>query len=169
MPKTQADYERDVQEAATRVAAEREFAAACNKIADAGAAEFKDDFVPTLNSLWNVVDGIDAQGNLTPHGRALVEAAQETDNPAAVLHHLGKNLGDAVRIVAMTPAKMGAAVAKLSDTLAKKASATPAVSQAPAPPEPVSGGTRNTSSLADLPMAEYIKRRDAEVKALNAR
>lgn len=167
--KSQAEYDRDVQAAAVKLKAEGEFNAACNKIADEGNAAFKEDFQPTLTSLWNVVEGFDAQGNLTPQGRSLIEAAQETDTPAAVLHHLGKNLNDALRIVAMTPAKMGAAVAKLSNTLAAQASAPPATSKAPPPVEPVTGASRNTPSLADMPMPEFIKTRDAQIKAKNAR
>lgn len=167
--RTQADYDKDVRQAAERLATEQTFAAACNKIADAGAAEFKDDFTPTMTSLWNVVDGFDDKGDLTPHGRGLIEAVQEADNPAGVLYHLGKNLNEAQRIAGMTPAKMGAAIARLSDALAKQATSVPAVSQAPAPPESVSGTTRSSVALADLPMAEYIKTREAQIKARNAR
>ena len=168
-PRTQADYDRQVNEAADKLADERAFTKACNGIADAGAAEFKGDFVPTLDSLWDMTDGRDAKGMLTPRAVSLIEAAMETDKPAALLHHLGKTPADAVRIAAMTPAKMGAAVANLSASLAAEAAAIKVTSKAPAPPETVSGSARSVRSLEDMPMDEYTKAREAQIKANKAR
>ena len=171
--KTQADYDRDVQTGATKLAKENAFMADCNKIADAGNKEFADDFKPTLDSLWGVIGGVDAQGALTPSAVTLIEAAQEADNPAAILHHLGKNLDEAARIAALSPTRMGAAVVKLSASLAAKAAETAAAAKAatkaPEPMESVTGGARASLSLGEMGMADYMTARNAQDKAARGR
>ena len=170
---TQADYNRDVQAGVEKEKIRQAFNDSCNKIAETGNAEFKADFMPTLASLWGVIGGSDGSGAFTPSAVALIEAAQEADNPAAALHYLGKNLDEAVRVSALSPTKMGAAMVKLSATLATKATeakaAAKAATKAPAPMEPVSGGARSSLALGDMGMADYIVARDAEVKALRGR
>ena len=171
--KTQADYDRDVQTGAAKLAKENAFMADCNKIADAGNKEFADDFKPTLDSLWGVIGGVDAQGALTPSAVTLIEAAQEADNPAAILHHLGKNLDEAARIAALSPTRMGAAVVKLSASLAAKAveaaAAAKAATKAPEPMESVTGGARASLSLGEMGMADYMTARNAQDKAARGR
>ena len=166
---TQADLDRMIAAKADEVATQRQFVAECNKIAEAGKKEFADDFTPALATLWGMIDGADANGNLNSRATSLIEAAMEADKPAAVLYHLGKNPGEATRIAALSPAKMGAAVAKLSVTLEKAAVVPKPISRAPDPLEPISGSAGNTPGPnGPKEMGNWIKWREEQVKASRA-
>lgn len=77
----------------------------CNKVADAGAAEYR-DFDETMATLR-------ATGVMRPE---LIEAALEIadKNTHKVLYHLGKNPAEAARIVGLSPVQMAAALAKIA-------------------------------------------------------
>jgi hypothetical protein len=127
-----------------------EFNRTCNDIYDVGTKEFSD--------FGKAIDNFRMLGGLPP---ALIEAAVEAGDPHKVLYQLGNNPDEAARVLALPPARMGAALAKI---VAKAPAPTPkAVSAAPAPIKPVAGaGGRDDGSLRDdLPMAEWIKRHDA--------
>ena len=70
----------------------------------------------------------------------LVTAALETEAPADVIYHLGKNLDEASRIMALAnnPVRMGMEISKLASKVVKPAPAPRPVSAAPAPITPVS-------------------------------
>ena len=172
-PPAAADFERAVQERASQIDAQKTaqaeqqaFAADCNTIAGQGSKEFGEDFLPTIKTLWEATDGTDANGNLTPRAVALIEAAMETEKPHAVLHYLGQNPDEAIRIASMkSDAKRGAAIAKMAATLTTKAANALAeterprpVSRAPAPMEPVSGAARtDTGALGPKDIGAWMK------------
>lgn len=83
-----------------------------------------------------------------------------TDNPAKVLHELGKNPDQYHRIMELPPAKRLNEMAKIASTQPPK----PKISEAPAPVEPV-GGRSSPDSLElrdDLTDEEWNRRRDAQ-------
>ena len=160
------DIEQMVQQRAEVVAHQRAFNAACNTVAEQGKKDFP-DFAPTLQTLWDATDGLDGQGNLTPRAVAVIEAALETEKPHAVLHYLGQNPEEAIRIAALpSDAKRGAAVAKVAATLAASAATPKPISRAPAPLEPVNGGARaEPGPQGPKDTADWIKWREEQVKA----
>lgn len=168
-PRTEQDFQRAVQQEATRVAEQQAFVSECNKVAEAGTKEFN-DFHPTLKTLWDATDGLDANGGMTPIAVALVEAAMETDKPHAVLYHLGQNPDEAIRIAAMkSDAKRGAALAKVAAALSAPPAPKP-VSKAPAPIEPVSGAARaEVGPQGPKEIGAWMKWEEARVKALGAK
>lgn len=93
------------------------------------------------------------------------EAVSELPNGADVIHNLSGDLDHMAEFLEMPAYKMGMALKELSMTLAKPKSAS--VSKAPAPIVPLE--TKNNSELAlddpKLPMAEYVRRRQADREA----
>lgn len=132
-PLSPQDFQRAVEQRATEQRQQETFNAQCDEVFDAGTKEFP-DFEASLGNFRTL-------GGLSP---ALIEAAIETDAAAKVLHYLGKNLEEAETILKLSPARMGAAVAKL----ASKVSAAPPpkpVTKAPAPIKPLA----STSTVSD--------------------
>jgi len=170
-PTDPAEFKRAVAEEATRIAEQKAFDAECNKVAEAGSKDYGDGFLPALKTLWEATDGLDAKGAFTPRGLAMIDAAMETEKPHAVLHYLGQNPDEAIRIANLrSDAKRGAAIAKVAAELAQPAP-TPPVSRAPAPLEPVSGAVRAEGNVYSekMPISEYMKRRETELAARTKR
>lgn len=121
--------EAEVERRATAKAEERLFNDECNKVASRGEEEF-DDFHPKISSLWEEIGGFN---------KPLVEAALETGDAHKVLYELASDPDEAERIGGLSPARMGAALAKLAN---KPAPPPVAFSKAPKPIKPVSGSAR---------------------------
>lgn len=84
----------------------------------------------------------------------LAIAVLETDSPADVAYHLGKNPAEAERISKLPPLKKALALGKLEATMS---ATTKTTTKAPPPPTPVDGkGTINTDP-DKLPMKDYYK------------
>ncbi len=143
---TQADFDREVERrASARVEAERaqsqaaDFNAECNRVFEAGKKDYP-DFAEVLPTLWGAMDAIRSNGSLSPEAVSLIEAAIETGKPQQVLHHLGKNPDEAVRITGLpSEAKRAAAVVRLAASLDQPKQ----VSKTPPPLAPVGGQARN--------------------------
>ena len=146
-PHTAADVDRLANERAQQIADARAFDQDCNSIAEAGKSAHPDfmDAIATLNLVGKVTPG-------------LIEAVKEAGDPASLLYQLGKNPDEAERILALTPARMGAALAKL----AAKAPTPPPVSRAPAPLTPVAGSARVEADPDKMSMEDYVRWRDAQ-------
>lgn len=134
---TEQEIERRAQQLASQMAQQQVFNDTCNRIADAGAKEFKD---------WK-----EALGNLTMVGAIgdgttpdFLETAIELKSPQKVLHYLGTNLDEAKRITEMPPKKMALEMARLEAALnaPPQAAPLPPVSNAPAPIIPVAGAVK---------------------------
>jgi hypothetical protein len=164
-PLTEAEVERRAaakaaQELAKRdaEAAERAFVERCNKIYQDGSSEFQDfpDAVAQLNSA-GVMD------------REFLDSVLETDAPAKVLHHLGSNPEEAMRIAALPPKKQ---VLEL-DRLAAKVAKPPAreVSKTPAPVNPLAGAAKAAfdPNSPDADMREWMKWREQQLAAKSRR
>lgn len=120
---------------ATRLVEQREFNARCDKLATTAKGKFA-DFDATLQN-FNIIGGL---GNQVPLVQAMI--AEEIDNGADVLYHLGKNIAEADRISQLPPVQMAIAVARLSDKL-RAVPATP-ISGAPEPITPITPGASGT-------------------------
>jgi hypothetical protein len=137
-----------LRQAESRVA----FDMKCNEAFKQGTKQF-DDFEDALENLKMV--GIDANA---------LGVIVESDDPAKVLHHLGNNQDEASRILGLSPVAMARAIGALEVRLSQP-KPTPAQSKAPAPISPVSARSASSTGLGDeLSMAEWIKRRNAQVR-----
>ena len=120
-PPTPATYQADVAKAAAELAKTTAFNDACNAVAKLGETEHP-DFTAVIGTLWGAVGGFKPE---------LVEAAMEAGDAHELLYRLGQDPEEAERIAALSPARMGAALAKIA---AKPVAAAPAVPQSNAPP-----------------------------------
>lgn len=166
---TRQDFDRAVQAQAVEVAERTAFTNECNEVANQGAKEFGTKFQESLNTLWEATEGQDSNG-LTKQAISLIEAAIETEKPAAVLFYLGQNPEEAIRIAAMkSEAKRGAAVARVAARLETAATAVKPVSKAPAPLEPVSGSARaEVGDMGPKDTAAWFKWREEGIKKSRA-
>jgi len=100
----------------------------------------------------------------------LVSAALETEAPTEVIYHLGKNLDEASRIMALAnnPVRMGMEISKLATKVAKPPPAPRPVSSAPAPITPVSpnGGVPDKPT-SEMTMDEWMAWRKRTSKLMS--
>lgn len=119
-------------------------------------------------------DWDDAAEAITKADLPLAQSAHlaflELDNPAAVMHYLGKHIDEAQAICKLTPLRQVFKLGQISADLAKAAAKKP-TSKAPEPITPSRGGSAS-SARVDLSSIEntddYITVRKAQIKA-NAR
>lgn len=146
----------DVDARAREIADWQDYNRQANDLAGVGKEKFGtwDDSLANLNAA-----GILSEPAMQ---RQIVEAALATGAAPDVIHHLGQNLDEAIRISMLPPARMGVELATLAGKLTKKA---PAISQAPAPIG--NGRIRNDAGeaapdlakLAEGPMGAYVEAR----------
>jgi hypothetical protein len=135
---TQADVEaRAAQIAEERVRQQQAQAEAqvfnqrCNDVFAEGTKTFGPGFQEAIGNL-------NMAGVISADNTAIVQAALDTDNAAAILHHLGQDPAEAVRLASMPPVRLGMELAKISAQLNKPADPAP-ISKAPKPIAPVAG------------------------------
>lgn len=146
----------------------RAFSDACDATAAQGRRDFT-DFDSRVGELRRLVDqnDVESQG---AYNRFLA-AAMETGEAAKILHALGGDLNEAQRIMSLAPVKMGVEMAKLAMGQGKE------FSKAPKPINAINsrGSARVEISPDDaeradnLSTAEWMKRREAQVKERDAR
>ena len=145
------------RQAAFQQAAVDRFNQTCNDIAAKGKAEFK-DFDDQVKNLRD----IDA---LSPE---MIIAASKKANSHAIVHYLGKNLDEAMRIKQIgDPDERAEAFAELSAKLKAEAKAEPkpkAKSSAPEPITPVGGPSKGDVDIYDdnITMDQFIRMRDKQ-------
>lgn len=162
---TQAEIDTLVATRAAELAQAERFTNACNVVADEGKREYKD---------WD-----EALRNLTLVGALgkdvspeFLETAVELRSPHKILHHLGKNLEEAERIVNLPPKRMAMEMARIEAQLNSPTVPVVApVSQAPAPVIPVGGAAKvgavdvnDTTTPIDDWMAQRQKQMDERRK-----
>lgn len=131
-------------EAAEMVKAQA-FNAKCDDIFAAGVKEFP-DFRDAIGQ-FSTIGGLP---------NALIEAADEAGEPHKILRYLGQHPDEAEALIALSPSRMGAAVAKLV-AKATAAPTPPPVSKAPPPPTTVSGQNRAEIDPYKMSMDDYMK------------
>ncbi len=162
----QAELDRLVTARAAEMSAVDEFNRRCSEVVDAGKAAHP-DFLDRVNDLKGLVDF----GNLaeaTNYNQFLL-AALETGEAPTLLHRLGGNLNEAMRLLALSPMKMAVELTKMV-TAAPPAE----TSGAPRPIRPPGGapaGSRDPIAPDDperadrLTTAEWMRRRNAQEAA----
>lgn len=143
------DVESYVQSRAQEMVSERGFNEACNKVFDAGKTEFP-DFEQSVSNL-----------QMVGMSRDFLEIVSSSDVGHKVLNHLGNDLDEAARIAAMSPLKMARELTRLEYKLGQ--TQPKPVSKAPAPINPIGSGGSTSSGLSDdLPIKEWMARREKE-------
>lgn len=142
-----------VQQRAAAIAAQRTMAEAAERTYQLGKEKHA-DFDSAVQGLSQVADLSQA-----PH---FIEAITKLQNGAEVYYHLGKNLDEAGHVLSLSPINMALELARLSASLGKPVS----VSKVPPPVTPVAASAAASTGLADdLPIEEWMKRREAQLKA----
>lgn len=141
----QGDVRSLARQEAERMRAEERFVETCNRTYDAGKAEFQD------------FDRAVANLQMVGANREFLELATTSDAGHKLLHHLGTDLDEASRIMALPPIQMARELTKLEYKLAQPA--TKPVSKAPAPITPLGSGKAASEGLSDdLPIDEWMRR-----------
>lgn len=152
--------QREAQQMARQIAAHEVAVQQQRRIREAADRDYK-DFGQVLSGY---ADTFPDWGGVP---QTLIDAATEAAEGSEhrVLYHLGKNLDEAERIMALPPARMGAAIAKLA---AKLTAPTPPkqVSQAPRPVQEVTTAAvpapKDPAKMSIGEWIEYEDRRQAE-------
>lgn len=135
----------------TNERAQREFERATHARIEAGRKDYA-DFDAVINDAFE--DG------LIPAGSPLHYALIEDEEGHKMAYHLAKNPDDAERIGALPERAMLRELGKLSVKLAGKPSA-----NKPPPIDPIGGrGNPGTALRDDIPIDEWMKRREAQLK-----
>jgi hypothetical protein len=159
---TEADIERMAQARAQELHRQTTIGQRVSTVLAAGSK--LDGFDAAVNALAEVVPFRDRQGRPT----AFIEAVLDTDNPAAVMKHLGDNPEDAEDLAELTPSQLGRRLARLEDKL--KAGATRQISAAPKPLKPVGGGASGAQvDPSKMSFAEFKAWRQKEIDAKGKR
>lgn len=134
--------QEEVQKEAARIAAADAFNRQCNTVFDEGVKAYGNDFQKAVGNL-------NTAGLITDEDPTFLRAIMDTDAPALLLNHLGKDPAQAERLLSMSPFKMGAELARMADRLAKPAAPAP-LSKAPAPIDPIGAARpKDQVNLAD--------------------
>jgi hypothetical protein len=157
-PQSQADIDRIVNERAAQIAAEREFNDASNRTYERGIATHGEEFGKALGVLQEMAQHTDPKTS-----RQFVEAINDLDNGADVLHALSADPNRMYHVLHMPVRKQAFELAKFATTLGSPAATptTPAipVSRAPAPVRPVTGRAGSGDNLADpnMPIEKWME------------
>jgi hypothetical protein len=122
-----------------------------NDIARDGEKRFASDWRPALEAIAEEAGPLfEKSGKPTAIGEAILDA----EDPAALLHHLGKNPDLAAELQGLSPAQLGRRIGRIEAQM----SATPPpkpVSKAPEPARPIGATSGGTMDPAKMTMAEY--------------
>ncbi len=133
VPLTEEDINKRAKQIASEELAKKEFELACERINKSATAIDK-----TFDKkVWAMAEDI---GPIPGH---MIGILDELDNGGPVLNYLTDNVDEAEEIYKLTPGKMAARLAKISNKLFEKKTKT--ISKAPAPIEPVGGGNVKSS------------------------
>lgn len=139
-----------------------QFNETCNKIAQAGKRDY-DDFDDIVKKL-QTVEGLSPE---------MILAISDVDEatPQAVIHALGNNLDEALRIKGLPPVRQGQAIGRLAASLADKPKSKPKVSRAPEPITPIKGSADAEVDLYDenVPYERWLAARERHLEAKRKR
>lgn len=149
-PSQHVDLDTLAEQRAAQLIAERSFNEACNKVYAVGAKEFAGTFDSAVQNL-----------QLVGVTRDFLEAVTASDAGHKILNHLGKldNLGEAERILKLSPVQMGRELARLEARLTQPPAPTP-ISNAPAPIKPIGSSATGEVDPSKLSDAEWFARRN---------
>lgn len=149
--------ERAIVEKAREIARVTRVAEQSNTVYASGKKDFP-DFDDALQAVIAEAGPlIDKSGLPTALGQVVLEA----DAPHAVLHYLGNNPDIAAELADLSPTQMARKMARIEADLSAK----PKTSAAPTPLKPVKPAAVTNELSSDLPVDEWMKRREKELKA----
>jgi len=138
-----------IEKRAEQLAQQRTVAERVNKVEASLRKELKDgydDFYTDLSSSG-------------PAAKSLVESVMELDDADRVMAHLAKNRDELYEVLELSPRQQAMRLARISVSL-ESAGKQRTVSTAPKPISPVGTRTGAAGLSDDLPMDEWIKRRN---------
>lgn len=136
---------------AREIAAVERITEKANDIARDGEKRFGGEFQQALQAVVEEAGALfDRRGKPTAIGDAILDS----EDPAALLHHLGKNPDLAAELQDLSPARLGRRIGQIEAQMASKP-APPPVSKAPAPVRPIGAQSGGQPNPANMTMAEY--------------
>lgn len=164
------DIQRQINEAASRLASAQEFNRRCNEVAEAGRRVYS-NFDSRVQRLVGLVDNNDQQQ--VQQYNAFLNAAMETGDATRLIYDLGGDLNEASRIMSLDPVKMAVELTKMSGRVS-----TTDPSQTPRPLVPAASLAQNNRvSIApddpdnsdSLSTEEWMARRNEQVNSRRQR
>jgi hypothetical protein len=154
---TQAELDKIAEDKARVIADRRAFDARANAAYDAGETAFgKDAFASAIGNLRSA-------GVISAQDIGFLEAALETDAPEKVLHALGQDPDEAMRIAGLPLGRRAIELDRLAQKL--NAKAPPETRKAPPPVTPIEGSADPAFDPEKASMAEFIKWRESQKRA----
>lgn len=132
-PQGRVDTEERARELAAEMLEQRSIASRTRDMLEKGKT--LENFREVAGDVAEVLPFVDSKGKPT----AFIRAVLDTDNPAALLHHIGTNDDVLESLQGLTPTQLGIRLGKLDAKLAADKPAPARRSNAPTPLEPVSG------------------------------
>jgi len=149
--------EKEAKKLADQTVNEREFIAACNRLAD-GATKLDKDFKKKIDELSEDV------GPIPGH---MIGILDDLDNGAKILTYFTANPDEYEELIAFPTIKAGVKLTRLSEKLAKVPEKK--ISKAPPPIDSLKGGKSDNSFViteADTKnMSEFVRKRNAQIEA----
>jgi hypothetical protein len=144
---TREQLQEAIRREAKALAALEKFNDRCDDIAETGKREFK-DFPDALKALIEEAGPLVTPDGATPLGDLILDS----DEPAKLIHYLGKNPEIAAELDGLTPGRMARKLASIELAMEAK----PKTSAAPKPLEPVTGKASPPKGYhKDMTDAEY--------------
>jgi hypothetical protein len=135
------------------------FAEKANSIVETGSKKHA-DFVDTLKDLAaEVGEFVQRNGKPSPFMEVVLEVA---DDSPALLYYLGKNPDVASELADLSPLKLAKRLDRIERELGEASK--PKTSNAPKPLEPVKAKSTDSGLSSDLPVDEWMKRREKELR-----
>ncbi len=142
----------EIQKRAEILADNRRLNDEANRVYHEGKAKHA-DFDTAVNQLGQIAD--------LSQKPEFLEAITRLPNGADIYHHLGTHPDQASEILGLRPTTMAIELAKISAELGRPKPGT----TAPPPMAPIGSSNVSTGELSDdLPMAEWLQRREANLK-----
>lgn len=156
---SKAEPEKDVDSLVAERVAIKTFAEKANSIVDTGSKTHS-DFVDTLKDLASEV-GEFVQRNGKP-SQFMEVVLEVSDDPTKLLYHLGKNPEIASELADLSPLKLAKRLDRIEREMGE--SSKPKTSNAPKPLEPVRAKSTDSGLSSDLPVDEWMRRREKELR-----
>lgn len=154
----------DPHELAEQIASAKVFAQRANDLVETGTKKHS-DFTGALKSLAaEVGDFVKPNGMPSAFMEAVLEVA---DKPTELLYHLGKNPDIAEDLSGLSPYKLAQKLTRIEAEMTEKA--VTKTSTAPKPITPVKGVASDSSLGPGLSDAEWMKRREAQIRESRGR
>jgi hypothetical protein len=143
------------------------FAEMSNQLVDAGTKKHS-DYMHVLKDLSTEVgEFVKRDGKPSPFMEVVIEVAETPQRRAELLYHLGKNPDIAADLADLNPIQLAKRLDRLERELTD--SSKPKTSNAPKPLEPVKGKASDSDLGPGLSDAEWMKRREAQIKEARGR